>query len=69
MEVITLLCPICNSKSHILNTAFKKGFTIRYRQCNNETCNRHFSTKEILSDGVDYKGTLKKIKDLLKDVK
>jgi len=62
-----MLCPDCNAKSHILNTAFKKGFTIRYRQCNK--CEKHFTTREELSQGIDYKGLVKKMKDLLKDVK
>ena len=62
-----MLCDDCGSKSHILNTVFKKEFTIRYRQCNK--CSKKFTTTESLSTGVDYKGTLKKIKELLKEIK
>ena len=64
-----MLCPSCNSKSHVLSTAFKKGFTIRYRQCNNEKCSKKFTTREELSDGMNYKGIVKKMKELLREVK
>lgn len=62
-----MLCPKCNSKSRVLNTVFKKQFTTRYRQCNK--CKLKFSTKEEYSDGINYRGMIKKIKELVKEVK
>ena len=60
-------CPKCGGKSRVLNTTEKREFTTRYRECNK--CHKKFSSRETYSDGINYKGLLKKIKELVKEVK
>lgn len=60
-------CPKCGSKSRVLNTTYKREFTTRYRECHK--CKRKFTTRETLSDGLNYKAMLKKIKEMVKEVK
>ena len=61
-------CPVCQSKSTVKNTIYKKDFTIRYRTCLNPSCRYKFKTIETVTKGWNYKSIVKKIKDLVMDV-
>ena len=62
-------CPKCDSKSRVLKTIFKRGFTMRFRKCNNKKCGFKFKSKETIDLGWDYKSICKKLKDELREVK
>ena len=62
-----MLCPKCGNKSKVLWVRFKKDFTIRSRECTN--CKHKFSTKEMESDGWDYKSVVDKMYNELREVK
>lgn len=60
-------CPKCNSKDiQVKRTIKKKRFNIRYRVCNK--CTYKFKTKEIYSDGWDYRKIVQNIKKMLEDI-
>jgi ribosomal protein L37E len=62
-----MMCNKCGKKSYVTKTFFKKDFTIRYRQCSK--CGNKFKTKEQISYGWDDRAVLRKVKELVKDVK
>jgi len=59
-------CPKCGSNIARVTTVFHKSTrTYRYRQCNK--CNYKFKTVELISDGMDYKHVVEKIRDLVNE--
>lgn len=59
-------CPKCKGKTEVEKTIIKNDRVFRYRRC--KTCGKRFKTVEMISDGWDYKGLLKKIKSMIEDV-
>ena len=62
-------CPKCRSRSTVNNNIYKKDFTIRYRVCTNKDCRHKFKTIEQIATGWDYRNIVKKMKDMLREVK
>ena len=59
-------CPACKGKTEVEKTIIKNDRVFRYRRC--KKCGKRFKTVEMVSDGWDYKGLLKKIKSMIEDV-
>ena len=53
----------------VKNTIFKRGFTVRYRECLNKKCRYRFKTKELIDSDWDYKTIVLQIKRIVKDIK
>jgi hypothetical protein len=68
-EADNIICPKCGNNTRIIKTIDKKNFVVRYRKCTNKRCNNKFNTKEITFTEWNYKRTLEKIKDILREVK
>ena len=62
-----MLCPKCESKTSVTKTFFKNEKTIRYRKC--RKCGYSFQSTEMKSEGWEYMNIVKKIKELLREVK
>lgn len=60
-------CPKCSHETSIVNTIYKKDFTIRFRKCSN--CHNSFKTIEQIATGWDYKNIVHEIKELVREVK
>lgn len=63
------MCPSCGNKSRVLWVSDKRYFCARKRKCLNKQCGKVFNTSENVSQGIDYRGLIKEIKKLVKDVK
>lgn len=63
-----MLCPKCGSKSRVMWVSDKKHFTARRRKCLNKKCKFVFNTSENVSQGIDYRGIVKEIIELVKGV-
>ena len=61
-----MYCPKCKSKTDVEKTIVKEDKVFRYRKC--RKCNWRFKTVEVVSDGWDYKGVLKRIKEMIEGV-
>jgi len=48
-----MICPKCGSKTFVKNVREKKDFIWRLREC--KKCGYRFETKEIYSDGWNWK--------------
>lgn len=59
-------CPKCKGKTEVEKTIIKNDRVFRYRRC--KACGKRFKTVEMISDGWDYKGLLRKIKSMIEDV-
>jgi len=59
-------CPKCGGKTEVEKTIIKRDKVFRYRRC--KKCKNRFKTVEIISDGWDYKGVLKKIKAMIEEM-
>jgi len=64
-----MICPRCGSKTYIVKTFIKNDRVFRNRKCNNKNCNYKVKTTEIESSGWRYKDIVKKIKELVREVK
>jgi len=62
-------CPKCGSRSHITKTFDKRDKVIRNRRCNDKECKFKFTTTELISYGWEYRSIVKKVKELVRDVK
>jgi len=48
-------CPKCGTQTEITRTITRPAFTVRLRQCSNQTCRTRFVTKEAPGDPRDYR--------------
>jgi len=62
-------CPSCGSRTYVSQTFDKRDKIFRVRKCSNKKCKRTFKTTEMESYGWQYKNIVKKIKELVRDVK
>ena len=62
-------CPRCGSDTSVIRTHDKITYTFRRRMCKNKKCKWRFNTKEMRSDGWNYKAVVDDIWDELKKVK
>lgn len=61
-----MLCPKCSSKSKVMWVTDKKHYTYRRRKC--LKCKFVFNTSENVTQGIDYRGIVKEIVELVKGV-
>ena len=62
-------CPRCGAKTYVTKSIAKRHFVKRYRVCSKKRCKWRFTTTELISSDWDYERILKKVYELVKDVK
>lgn len=62
-------CSICGAKTYVEKSFYKNDRVFRYRKCSNENCNHKMKTTEMESEQWRYRDIVKKMKELVNDVK